>query len=127
MKARFKVRFHLGLGDNYRKWQITDRHTGKLTYIDPSCSSFEMIDCRLVNRKSVAVKINSGHNKSVCAWIDCNHINNIQDDCSNCKCLDSKISFNPRQYVHWFDSNGNDIDNNSFNCLLAVGREVYKK
>jgi hypothetical protein len=127
MKARFKVRFHLGLGDNYRKWQVTDRDTGDVSYYDTNGAIFKMTNCKLVNRKATAIKINSGDNKSVCAWIDCSSIHHVVSKKTFSLKGASKVSFNPRHCANWCDSNGNDIDNKSFKCLVAVDREVYCK
>ena len=126
-KARFKVRFHLGLGENYRKWQVLDRDTGSVSYYDTNGATFKMTNCKLVNRKATAIKINRGDNKSVCAWIDCSSIHHIVLKKGFSPKGASGVFFNPRQCTHWFDSAGNDIDNKSFECLVAVGREVYSK
>lgn len=49
----YKVRFHLGRGENYMKWQISELG-GKPAYFKPEDVNLNLIKCTLKNNKKVA-------------------------------------------------------------------------
>lgn len=125
MKRDIKLRFHLGRGENYQMWQLTTEHG--VRYFDPHEWSFLLNDVKLVNRKSTAVKIHGGENKSVCAWISAkNYVvlpaEFVRDaDTSSC----NKASFNPKVKPNWIDQNECDIDGAELNHVVTINRNVY--
>ena len=66
----YRVRFHLGRGANYMKWQVRDSNGG-VRYYDPESVRQVMLNAKLHNRPNVAKKICEGANKTVCAWVEC--------------------------------------------------------
>lgn len=130
MKARYKIRFHLGAGQNYMKWQVTNTHTGVVSYYDREFTVIEMDNCKLRNRRGIATQIFNGQNKTVCAWIECDditvHFSKKAIDQLD-RSIYRKISYNPRIKPHWSDDQGNDIDNKNFKSLSVIGAGVYGK
>ena len=59
----FKVRFNLGRGENYQKWQITNNSNGEVSYLVPESFNLELRGCTLRNQKGAADKIYEGANK----------------------------------------------------------------
>lgn len=60
-----RIRFHLGAGENYKKWQI--REGENFEFYNPSEVHIVMSGCKLVNLEKIAKKINEGQKKrSVC-------------------------------------------------------------
>jgi hypothetical protein len=120
MKLKYKVRFHLAKGQNYKKWQV--KYGDIITYYDPDKYIIMMYNCKLKNHKTVARQIFAGMNKTVCAWIECDDI-----------CITQKLSlvgnpsevkYNPKENPFW-TINGQDSDNKTFNVLHTYERKVF--
>lgn len=120
-----KLRFNLGRGDNYKKWQIT-LESGKKIHIDPEIVEFTLKNVKLVNQRATAEKINSGANKTVCCWIECQDIlignvdYPIDIDQSN------ELKYNPRVLPYWTDKEGNDLDGTEHEVLVTKSNKVFK-
>lgn len=116
-----KVRFNLGK-KYYKFWKITyckNHHA----YYDPSSCDLVMTTCRLKNQKATANKINAGANKSVCAWIECDHVE-IVEKAGNPDNL-ARIYYNPKINPFWTDSKENNVDNLYFEKLLGINGRIY--
>jgi hypothetical protein len=122
-----KVRFHLGRGDNYLKWQVKVKtkegeHAG---YYEPDECCLSMYKCRLTNQKTAAQRINKGENKTVCAWVKCNGISVFIPS----KIIEEKekkpIYYNPKVAPYWRDEDGNNIDNEKYDNIISIGRQLY--
>jgi hypothetical protein len=118
----YKVRFHLGRGENYMKWQITSP-CGNKTYLDPEINNLEMVNCKLKNKKSVAKKIFKGENKTVCAWIECEKIH-IWPDSLKCD-LHKNINYNPKNKPYWTDNSGQDFDDKNYGIIFSEGKKLF--
>ena len=118
----YKVRFHLGLGENYMKWQVT-HPCGNKQYFDPQHTNLELINCKLKNRKSVANKIFKGENKTVCAWIECEKFNAWPE----ILCVEDKkqIQYNPKKAPFWTDASKKDIDDRKYEVILSKGQKLF--
>jgi hypothetical protein len=113
----YKVRFHLGLGENYMKWQII--------YYDPNEYKLQLLNCKLKNKKSVAKKIFKGENKTVCAWVECQNLHilpNFFEIPTN-----EKIKYNPKKAPYWQDDRGKNIDNKNFDMIFSDNKNLYSK
>lgn len=128
MKPNFKVRFHLGKGENYMKWQVRSISTNDVEYVDPSNFCIELSGCTLRNHPKTAVRIFSGDNKTVCAWIDCRDVkvchNRWVDPEDNL--FDDQLSYNPRVAPHWRDGSGSNVDNHQYDRIVSRGRELFQ-
>ena len=117
----YKVRFHLGAGKNFMKWQIISGQSRK--YIDPADTSFILYNVKLYNRKSVARKIFNGANKSVCAWMEAEAME-VGPPPDSSSYFEVPVSYNPRVSPNWRDFKNTDIDNQNFNIIMVKGRKL---
>lgn len=116
---KYRIRFHLAKGENYKKWQV--KYGNFTSYYDPEKIMLVMRNCKLKNNKSLARKIYAGANKSVCAWIEADDINitsvvPIPGE-------PAEVSFNPKSNPFWICKN-EDVDNKTFSILHTIGRKV---
>lgn len=130
---KYKLRYHLGRGENYMKWQVRGVDTDELYYYTPENVLFDIDNAVLKNNKKTAQKINDGENKTVCSWIECESFaayttDTIGDELNNLiiKWHGSKetLSYNPRKLPHWVDENNNDVDGNHYDNLIVEGRII---
>lgn len=114
-----KVRFHLGGGENFMKWQVRDGR--RVEYHDPDKVSLTLRGCRLRNAPGVAKRIHGGANKSVCAWIECE---SVEVSPRRRRRVGAGVYFNPRVAPHWRDANGRNIDGARAREMRTAGRSV---
>lgn len=115
----YKVRFHLGQGEHYLHWQVSNK--GRKTYYKPDEVTLEMKGCKLHNTSTIANKIHKGEHKSVCAWILCKSVKVCKPKATK----GEKISFNPRLVPYWCDTHGNNLDGCETPALSTFGRSVF--
>lgn len=115
-----RVRFNLGKGQNYMKWQVRDGNQVK--HYNPDQVTLIMKGCKLCNNASTAKKIFNGARKSVCAWIDCQSVEIIEP---NDRTPEETIQFNPRISPHWRSSSNENIDGSFFDVILSNGKKLY--
>lgn len=122
----YHVRFHLGRGKNYLKWQIKNTQTGDVRYYSPDQYELVMTNCKLVNHIRIAQKIHDGANKEVCAWISCSSVIPLVN--TNKKVdKENQITYNPRVSPCWMRKHNNEnIDDFSFSYLYTKGRELFE-
>jgi hypothetical protein len=125
MKRRFKVRFHLGAGENFMKWRVEDINNGHVEFFDPKYYDLELIDCKLHNHKGTAKKIHEGENKTVCAWVMAKGVAFITGG-RCCHPDEDMISYNPKIQPFWRDHKGNNIDKKEILLMETMGRQLYK-
>ena len=118
MNAFCKVRFHLGRGENYMKWQLKGKD-GTTVYFDPQLVRLKLKNCTLKNNKRVAREIHEGADKGVCAWIMCDEAEVTHEDFEG-----TEIGYNPRKSPFWTDGT-NDIDNKKYRQIVSDGRRLY--
>ena len=107
---RFKVRFNLGRGENYKKWKIT-HPSGEVEYIEPDKWRLFMWEVELKNNSS---------------WILCNNIC-IKPYPSTWRAEDYKggeIKYNPRVKPHWVH-NDKDVDNERFQFIFSSNKQLF--
>jgi hypothetical protein len=119
----YRIRFNLGLGKNYKKWKVENTATKGVIYLDPNEYSLRLSNATLCNRKEAAKKINEGHNKYVCSWIECEDYQEVEIPIYF---ETQELLYNPRVKPFWQDFLGNDIDGFSFEELVTSGNKVYK-
>lgn len=121
MKRKFKIRFHLGAGENFMKWRIEDVDDKTVKFFDPSDFNVIIKDCKLYNQKSAAKKINEGANKTVCAWI-------MATDYKMTKLFDneiqSEIKYNPRTTPHWTNEDGDNLDGKEYKSMYIINKRI---
>lgn len=114
-----KVRFNLGAGPRYKKWKV-EWPTGEVKYLEPAAVSLVMTGCRLSNRPGSAQKIFDGHQKFVCAWIECDSVEITEP----IPIAGPILSYNPRVSPHWL-LNGADVDGTRYETLATYDRIVF--
>lgn len=115
----YKVRFHLGAGPNYMKWQVRKGKADPF-YLDPESCCLSMKNCLLKNNKRLAREIHAGANKTVCAWILCEGLEVLPKRAPQ----GLEIGYNPRKNPFWTDGN-EDLDDRRFSLITSEGRKLY--
>lgn len=131
MRPKFRVRFNLGRGVNYMKWQVKNIKTGEVMHFGPDDVFITMRMCTLKNNPETAKKIHEGANKRVCAWIECE---SVEIDFRKLTKLDGyrEVAYNPRKHPHWSRKvlsivEDENIDNESFFMLQTMGRRIFEQ
>ena len=129
-RKRFRVRFHLGQGANYQKWQITDQSsTTYREYYSPDNVEIVMYKARLGNQPSAARKIFDGANKTVCAWVDCDMVDIKHLKSPNAEPVNvdgmTQYKYNPRKNPHWFTDDNFNVDGEEFTKMTTKNRSIY--
>ena len=120
----WKVRFHLGRGENYLHWKVENPKTKEVIFYNPDEYQITMYNCKLTNSPSTSMKIFTGQaDKSPIAWVVCEKYKTTKkiDPVDS----DERLTFNPRTAPNWFDSDGDNVDNFVFEKLITFGRGVY--
>lgn len=126
-----KVRFNLGRGDNYMKWQVKGSN-GNVVYYDPDNTVLFLMGARLTNSPTTAKRIYNGQHKVVCAWIEAENVNVYRKDevpieyYNAYKNPDNELRYNPRVAPNWQDAQGNNVDNHSFPVVATIGKAVFE-
>lgn len=114
-----RVRFNLGSGPRYKKWKI-EWPDKRVDYLEPAHVSLVMRDCYLRNRPLSAQKIFDGHQKFVCAWIECESLE-VKDPVS---VSGPELKYNPRVQPNWC-LDGINVDGTHYNELITNNRAVF--
>ena len=104
-------------------WQIRYADSDIVRYVDPMKSTLLLTNGKLVNKPKTAKKIHDGAHKTVCAWIECDDVVPVKTHILTENA--TPVWFNPRKYVNWVDSDGNNLDGKEFLMAFTVGRNVY--
>lgn len=124
-EKKYKVRFHLAAGPNYQRWQV--RHGDDVKYYDPEDVTLDMYGCQLRNQSKTAEGIYLGKSKTVCAWVQCDHLevkSRHEHTLPDPKGFVA-VQYNPRKAPHWFrDNYKNNVDNMRYLCLTTIGRLI---
>ncbi len=123
LNSMYRIRFNLGRGKNYKKWKIVNTSTKEIVYLNPEEISLRLYNATLCNRREAAKRINAGHNKYVCSWIECEL---YQESDTSLYFPMQELLYNPRIQPFWRDFLGNDIDGFAFSELITNGNRVYK-
>ncbi len=118
----YKIRFHLA----NMQWQVK-KSDGITYYINPEEYSLTLYDCKLRNRKSTAIKIKEGANKTVCAWIECERFITRPHYTPDVLYM-TEISYNPRVCPWWTDNDSSvDLDEAKFDKIITRGKRTFTK
>jgi hypothetical protein len=127
MATHHEVRFHLGRGQNYMKWQVRIKNGAKtvdIYYYDPSQYQLEMMGCRLVNKVNKAKKVHKAGVKDVAGWVECEEVTVTQCPVDNLE----RLFYNPIRDPHWRrESDCNEFvwDETEYATLITNGKQVY--
>ena len=121
MEKKFKIRFNLSKGKNFMKWKVTFP-SGAVRYYDPEKVTLVMLGCYLRNQESTAYKIFCGAHKSVCAWIEAEHlsISKVPGDGIS----GTPVSYNPKIQPNWLVG-GEISDGVTLNSMISNHRKLF--
>jgi hypothetical protein len=115
---KYKVRFHLASGKNFKKWQVT-YPSGAKRYYEPNDVVLLMKGCFLRHQKTAAEKIyNRETTKVVCAWVECESVEVIKDN--QWTMVNTPVVFNPHENPNWLV--GGQVANNTNLDLIQSDR-----
>jgi|DEB0MinimDraft_10_1074344.scaffolds.fasta_scaffold00262_26 hypothetical protein len=124
-ELKYKVRFHLAKGPNYQRWQV--RYGDQVDYYDPEDVTLDMYGCKLCNQRKTAEAIHNGENKTVCAWVQCDHLEvkpRHEHTLPDPKGFVA-VRYNPREAPYWYqDNRERNVDNMRYVCLTTIGRLI---
>ena len=111
------------------KWQLKYLGTeyggdDVVSYLDPDEGTLAMFGCRLRVQPSKAQEIHDGANKSVCAWIECEHLQ-VSSRIVPMTIFDTRISFNPKKSPHWLSDDGNKKDGDFIPLIVTNDRDLF--
>ena len=120
---RYKVRFHLGKGENYMKWQVFDLKHNHKDYYNPEKVSLVMSGCELGNHPKTAQRIYQGGNKTVCAWVSCDEVrvsttNDLRGNVS-------RYMYNPKKNPHWYTDTNKNVDGRKIKQMFTIKNKIY--
>ena len=121
--GKYKLRFNLGAGDNYKKWKISDP-LGDARYVIPEDVTIIMTGCKLINQKGTATKIHEGANKTVCAWVECDSVvvyHKMRD--TDIK-VGGSVCYNPKITPNWVHNEMN-ADKLQYGDLVTKDNVIY--
>jgi hypothetical protein len=129
----YKVRFHLGRGKNFMKWQVSSNlNTGDgtgarhvVSYINPSENQLALFDCKLAIQPSAAKKIHEGACKTVCAWIQCAEVQVLSPNRIIKNDTDWNVRFNPRVSPEWYGEDGRVVSGEQFPIIFTNDRSLF--
>jgi hypothetical protein len=118
---KIKVRFNLGRGPRYRKWQVS--YPDRVEYLDPNEFQLRLIGCQLVSQPKTAQQINEGANKRVCAWVTCDSIEVYQNGTISID-SDEEVIYNPRNKPYWVYK-GENSDKLTIKEIVSLGNKLF--
>ncbi len=121
----YKIRFHLGRGDNFMKWQVKSPD-GTVEYYRPEKRQLAMFNAKLKVQLGTSKKIHEGACKTVCAWVECDEIQVLgQADLIKPSYSDFYVRFNPRHNPNWTDRYSNIMNDEKFDLLVTEDRSLF--
>jgi predicted ATPase len=125
----YKIRFHLGRGDDFMKWQVktlVSDGSYVVQYFEPEKYQLAMFDAKLKVQLGTSKKIHEGACKTVCAWVECKELQilgtaDLVKPCEN----DFYVRFNPRNNPNWTDRYSNIMNDEEFEILMTDNRSIF--
>lgn len=118
----YKVRFHLGKGRNFLRWQV--RGPEGVSYYDPEISNLRLVGCVLKNRRSVAARVNKTQKRDVCGHVACESVEVLQRVETD---RGAMVHFDPKVAPYWtVEGCDGPQDGLEIPTLVSIGRRLYK-
>ena len=119
----YKIRFHLGRGENFMKWQV--KAPGYVQYVDPAEHQIAMFNAKLKVQLCTSKKIHEGACKTVCAWVQCEEFQIIRNDKIKPNINDFYVRFNPRRNPNWVDMQNTILSDQEYSLLVSQDRSLF--
>ena len=126
----YKIRFHLGRGDNFMKWQVktivSDGYDDIVQYFEPEKYQLAMFDAKLRVQLGASKKIHEGACKTVCAWVECENLQILGTaDWVKPNVSDFYVRFNPRHNPNWVDLAENILNDDEYSLVVTQDRNLF--
>ena len=154
VKAKYKIRFHLGEGVNKFKWRVENVETKQVEFYAPKTVTLVLKNAKLHNRKTGAKKIHDGANKEVVSWVMADQVYVLKTKALSADIYGDRVAYNPAVVPFWHrkatkeeieagkthavpdeDTRGNklanagelvvDIDRTTYPQLITDGSGIY--
>ena len=154
VKAKYKIRFHLGEGVNKFKWRVENVVTKQVEFYAPKTVTLVLKNAKLHNRKTGAKKIHDGANKEVVSWVMADQVYVLKTKALSADIYGDRVAYNPAVVPFWHrkatkeeieagkthavpdeDTRGNklanagelvvDIDKTTYPQLITDGSGIY--
>ena len=119
----YKIRFHLGRGENFMKWQV--KAPGYVQYVDPVEHQIAMFNAKLKVQLGTSKKIHEGACKTVCAWVQCEEFQIIRNDKIKPNINDFYVRFNPRRNPNWVSMQNTILSDEEYSLLVSQDRSLF--
>jgi hypothetical protein len=110
----YKIRFHLGRGDDFMKWQVktlVSDGSYVVQYFEPEKYQLAMFDAKLKVQLGTSKKIHEGALGTA----------DLVKPCEN----DFYVRFNPRNNPNWTDRYSNIMNDEEFEILMTDNRSIF--
>lgn len=86
-----------------------------------------MINCKLINVRRIADKINQGSHKEVCAWVRAENAYALisPSEFENQKEVFQCLSYNPKKVPYWTNEDGAFLDGKEYSVIMSYGKKLY--
>ena len=99
---KYKVRFHLGEGENKFKWRVENITTKDVKFYDPMKFDLVLVEAKLHNQKAGANKIYTNETtKAVVSWIMAEKVFVLKAKDISRSVLGKRVAYNPNVFPHW--------------------------
>lgn len=99
---KFKVRFHLGAGENFMKWRVENVQTKEVKFYDPKKVCLAIENAHLSNSKVSSTKIHTlKTSKTVVSWIMSTSVTVVSNGKITPSVYGTRVAYNPHVLPHW--------------------------
>lgn len=125
----YKIRFHLGRGENFMKWQVktlVSDGSDIVQYFEPDEYQLAMFKSKLKVQPAAAKKIHEGACKTVCAWVECEELQILGSaDFVKPNVNDFYVRFNPRTNPNWVNMQGDILSDEKYELIVTQDRSLF--
>lgn len=125
----YKIRFHLGRGDDFMKWQVrtlVSDGSDLVQYFEPEKYQLAMFNAKLKVQLGTSKKIHEGACKTVCAWVECEQLQILGSaDFVKPNVSDFYVRFNPRVNANWIDMHNNIMNDEEYSLVVTQDRSLF--
>ena len=127
----YRLRYNLGKGPNFMKWQVRNKKLNLVDYFDPNTFVYTCMNGKLNNSSRRAQKIHDGDNKTVCSWISYSYFLGVNGTLYSHSARRSRsgltrISYNPRIQPNWIMYDAPDTNIDGFEGdVFIINKSLY--
>lgn len=134
MNGKYRMRYYLGHGRNYNKWQLKfmspiGNFALSTDYKKPGEFTALLHNCKLKSLESTAKRIFRADDKTLSAWIEFEDYTEIVAYDSIVKRIASNssklYSFDPDKHSHWVSQDNDNEDGAEVDTILVHKKTLY--